>query len=103
MTPQPTCHSTDLTPAFALRYSWCGWTTAGDLRSMSSESWAALDAAWENDGLKLLERAIENDKVLLTTDGRTRIVDEQGLSTIRDGASRISKKKGYRIESHRCR
>ena len=66
MTPQPLYRTTELTPAFALRYSWCGWITAGDLRSLSPAGWAALGLAWQKDGLHLLERAIDVDKILLT-------------------------------------
>ena len=38
-----------------------------------------------------------NLHLVLVTDGRTRIVDEAGLETIRDGSGRIAEKKGYSI------
>ena len=58
--------SSNLAPAFALRYTWCGWTTAGDLRALSANGWAALEQSWQNDGLHLLETKIEEDRILLT-------------------------------------
>lgn len=58
--------TSDLTPAFALRYTWCGWITRGDLRHLSVDGWAALEKTWQNDGLNLLESKIDEDRILLT-------------------------------------
>ena len=58
--------NSELTPAYALRYTWCGWTTAGDLRSLSEEGWVELEKAWEKDGLRLVECKIDANNFLLT-------------------------------------
>ncbi len=202
MTVTPLYRSADLTPAYGLRHTWCGWATSGDLQALHDDQWIALNSAWQKDHLNLLERSIDGNKVLLTfgtspvvspvflakrakgrldhafravkgnavdfsrkiavrsvgenttddvqayiasqiqneefidprfaefleqftvvdssidlsvpneslsgrywynlhlvlvTDGRTRIVDEPGLRTIRDGSFRIAQKKGFRI------
>lgn len=201
MTPQPFYRASDQQPAYGLRYTWCGWSTAGDVGALADDDWLALKTEWKKDHLHLLERAIDGNKIMLTfgthpvvspvflakhakgrlehafrvsgncitfsrkvavrsvgdnitdevqayieaqvrneqfldprfakfleqftvvdsavdlslpgesrsgrywyklhlvlvTDGRTRIVDETGLSTIRDGSFRIAAKKGYRI------
>lgn len=56
----------DQQPAFALRYSWTGWPTSGDPSSLPDDKWSALSAAWETDGLRLLERAADRGKIMLT-------------------------------------
>jgi REP element-mobilizing transposase RayT len=40
-----------------------------------------------------------NLHLVLVTDGRHRIVDEQGLTTIRDGSFKIAEKKAYAIRA----
>ncbi len=66
MPPEPLYRASELTPAFALRYTWCGWATAGDLRVLSADGWAELQEAWEKDNLRLLERKTDENKTLLT-------------------------------------
>ena len=63
---QPLYNARDQQPAFALRYSWSGWPTSGDLRALPDDQWPALTSAWEADGLRLLERTAERSQILLT-------------------------------------
>ena len=65
MIPQPLYVARDQTPAFALRYSWSGWATNGNLHELTDDSWRALSTAWEADGLRLLERKVNGDGILL--------------------------------------
>jgi REP element-mobilizing transposase RayT len=66
MQSEPLYNARDQQPAFALRYTWCGWATSGDLRALPDDGWTALTAAWETDGLRLLERELRRDSALLT-------------------------------------
>ncbi len=66
MHDKPLYNAHDQQPAFALRYTWTGWVTAGDLRSLGEPAWLQLVAAWETDGLRLLEREVQRDSGLLT-------------------------------------
>jgi REP element-mobilizing transposase RayT len=66
MAPQPHYVVRDQTPAYALRYSWSGWATSGDLNEISPDAWRALTASWETDGLRLLERNVQRREILLT-------------------------------------
>ena len=66
MTLKPLYRSSDLTPAYCLRHTWCGWATSGDLRMLDDDQWIALNNAWQKDHLNLLERSIEGDEILLT-------------------------------------
>ena len=66
MTPQPLYRALDQQPAYGLRHTWCGWSTAGDLRALADEDWIALKTAWEKDHFHLLERTIDGNKIMLT-------------------------------------
>lgn len=66
MTPQPLYSPRDQNPAYQLRYTWCGWPSAGIFPVLPDEAWPALNAAWKTDGLHLLEREIHDDRILLT-------------------------------------
>ncbi len=66
MHDKPLYNAQDQQPAFALRYTWSGWVSKGNLRALPESSWTDLAALWEKDGLRLLERMIRTDSVLLT-------------------------------------
>ena len=66
MTPQPLYVARDQSPAYALRYSWSGWATNGNLNELAEDSWLALTASWETDGLRLLERQVQRRDIHLT-------------------------------------
>jgi REP element-mobilizing transposase RayT len=68
MTLQPLYSAKDQQPAFALRYSWTGWATNGDLRRLivTDQAWTNLINAWESDGLRLLDRLANCSETHLT-------------------------------------
>src|SRR5262245_5166150 len=66
MPAEPLYYAQSQQPAFALRYTWSGWATSGDLCALPDNGWGPLTAAWETDGLRLLERNLHSDSVLLT-------------------------------------
>lgn len=66
MPPQPYYSTADPHPAYHLRYTWCGWPSQVSLLSLSDEAWKGLSASWERDGLRLLERSLEHDCILIT-------------------------------------
>jgi REP element-mobilizing transposase RayT len=66
MTPQPLYSLRNQDPAYALRYSWAGWASRGDFQSLKDDGWSTLAAAWETDGLRLLEKDVRRDQLLLT-------------------------------------
>lgn len=66
MGPQPLYNSRDQNPAYQLRYTWCGWRSKTALEPIPDAAWNSLSAAWESDGLRLLERSARNDRILLT-------------------------------------
>ncbi|MFN0051874.1 MAG: transposase [Planctomycetales bacterium] len=65
-TSQPLYRLSDQSPAYQLRYSWCGWTETGNFQDLPADSWTALTAAWETDDLRLLKRSLQDDTVQLT-------------------------------------
>jgi putative transposase len=66
MPAEPPYNAQDQQPAFALRFTWSGWATSGDLSALPDNGWGPLVAAWESDGLRLLEREVRSDAILLT-------------------------------------
>lgn len=42
--------------AYELRYSWTGWPSSGRFTAPMAELVAAVQAAWEDDGMKVLEQ-----------------------------------------------
>ena len=44
------------TAAYSLRWSWIGWPSVGSMPSLTEDDWSALADAWEQDGIRLLER-----------------------------------------------
>src|SRR5258708_2404358 len=68
MPAQPLYTANDQHPAFALRYSWTGWVTRGDLRclAITDAVWTGLINAWESDGLRLLDRLDRDNEIHLT-------------------------------------
>ena len=67
MTPQPLYRESDLTPAFTLRYTWCGWATSGDLQAaLGRRLDRVTTCAWEKDNLRLLENRIDGNEIFLT-------------------------------------
>ena len=66
MHEKPLYNARDQQPAFALRYTWSGWVSKGDLQTLPESSWTELAALWEKDGLRLLERTIKPDSAQLT-------------------------------------
>jgi REP element-mobilizing transposase RayT len=65
MAPTPLYPPSELeSPAFHLRYSWCGWFRSPV--ELSESIWPELDAAWEADGLRRLETIAGGDQVQLT-------------------------------------
>jgi REP element-mobilizing transposase RayT len=66
MRDQPLYSSADQNPAYALRFTWCGWSSKGPLPQLPDDAWATLVAAWETDGLRPLERELKNETILVT-------------------------------------
>lgn len=68
MDVHPLYSAKDQQPAFALRYSWTGWVTRGDLRGLAitDDAWTDLINAWESDGLRLLDRLFRGNEIHLT-------------------------------------
>jgi REP element-mobilizing transposase RayT len=66
MHEKPLYNAQDQQPAFALRYTWSGWASGGNLQALPESSWTDLATAWETDGLRLLERTTHPDSALLT-------------------------------------
>lgn len=44
------------TPAYSLRWSWTGWPSQCAFPKLSDQDWNSLTKAWEQDGIRLLER-----------------------------------------------
>jgi REP element-mobilizing transposase RayT len=66
MAPQPLYELRDQTPAYQLRYTWCGWPSVAAFPTLTGDAWQELTTAWETDGLRLLEREVLGDRILLT-------------------------------------
>jgi len=66
MTVHPLYATNDQQPAYALRYSWTGWVTRGDVLATTGDAWTNLKCAWESDGLRLLDHLVRNNEVHLT-------------------------------------
>src|SRR5262245_12807340 len=64
MLTEPLYQRDNLDPAYQLRYSWTAWPSNGTAPApLYGESWESLQAAWETDGLRVLERAWSSDAV----------------------------------------
>ena len=60
--PSPDCYRVDnTTAAYSLRWSWTGWPSLGSMPSFAEDDWSALAIAWEQDGIRLLERNCQSD------------------------------------------
>lgn len=56
------CYRADTTTAaYSLRWSWTGWPSLGSMPNLSEDDWRTLEAAWEQDGIRLLERRCQSD------------------------------------------
>ena len=67
MHPRPLYTAKDLRPSYRLYYDWTGWPSGGALPALpAAESWTSLLAAWEEDGLRLLEKRYSPETVHLT-------------------------------------
>jgi len=64
--PSQPLYGRDQNPAYALRFTWCGWSSKGPLPQLHDDAWATLVAAWETDGLRPLERELKNETILIT-------------------------------------
>jgi REP element-mobilizing transposase RayT len=69
MPAQPLYSAQHQQSAFALRYSWTGWITQGDIHGLPNEAWTELITAWETDGLRLFDRLIRDSEIHLTFSG----------------------------------
>jgi REP element-mobilizing transposase RayT len=49
------------TAAYSLRWSWTGWPSLGSMPSFTEDDWSDLAGAWEQDGIRLLERKCQDD------------------------------------------
>jgi len=66
MTPKPLYNARDQTPAYQLRYTWCGWPSHDSFEELPAGIWDSLTSDWEGDGLRRLERTAHGDHILLT-------------------------------------
>jgi len=58
----PDCYRAETTTAaYSLRWSWTGWPSLGSMPSLTEDDWSALADAWEQDGIRLLERKCQDD------------------------------------------
>ncbi len=58
----PDCYRPETTtPAYALRWSWTGWSSQGNMPESTSDQWRTLEQLWEQDGIRLLERRCEKE------------------------------------------
>ena len=58
----PDCYRSETTTAaYSLRWSWTGWPSLGSMPSFTEDDWSALAGAWEQDGIRLLERKCQDD------------------------------------------
>ena len=56
MQPKPIYSARNLHPSYRLYYDWSGWPSVGSLPGEPKDTvWDTLAAAWEPDGLHLLE------------------------------------------------
>lgn len=53
----------NLKSAYECRYSWTAWPSSAPLPSLSTDGWLRLAEAWEQDGLRALEKRIEPDQI----------------------------------------
>jgi hypothetical protein len=62
----PLYNDRDVEPAYQLRYGWTGWPSPGHFfPDRVSEAVTELAAAWEEDGLRLLEQNCSSDMAQL--------------------------------------
>jgi REP element-mobilizing transposase RayT len=56
------CYRADTsTAAYSLRWSWTGWPSLGPMPVFTDDDWRFLADAWEQDGIRLLERNCQSD------------------------------------------
>jgi REP element-mobilizing transposase RayT len=61
-------------PAYHLRYTWSGWPSSGPFPEVPPPNlWDALDAAWENDGLRRLEQTWSKELIQFTFSVRPQV------------------------------
>ena len=53
----------NLQAAYECRYSWTAWPSIAPLPTLSPDDWSRLEKAWEQDGLRALEKRIEPDQI----------------------------------------
>jgi len=67
MNPKPLYSGRNVSPAYALRYSWSAFTTQGSSPPSGTErAIEDLAVVWEKDGLRLLEHRVGEKKVQAT-------------------------------------
>ena len=56
------CYRTDTTtPAYSLRWSWTGWPSQCTFPTIGDHDWESLSDAWDQDGIRILERRCESE------------------------------------------
>lgn len=63
---QPLNDSESQTPAYQLRYTWCGWPSESRFPVIPNDTWLQLSKAWETDGLRVLEKEVTAERALIT-------------------------------------
>ena len=64
-------------PAYHLRYTWTGWTSAGAFPPLPTGTpWDNLLAYWESDGFRLLEHTLDQNHLSMTFSVRPSVSPE---------------------------
>jgi len=66
MPPEPQ-YNTNINPVHHLQYAWTGWPAKGHLPPLPvGPARQALESAWNDDGLRLLEHTVPGDRLHMT-------------------------------------
>ena len=69
------CYRTDTTtPAYSLRWSWTGWPSKCTFPTIGDHEWQSLSEAWEQDGIRILERKCESEYWQATVSTKPNVV-----------------------------
>lgn len=88
-------------PAFELRYSWAGWPSAGGFAVPLAELIAAVQPAWEVDGMKLLEQRCAVDVVQLLFSARPNLSPQIIAARAKGRLDHAARKAGQTLDFSR--
>ncbi|MDP1560862.1 MAG: transposase [Pirellulaceae bacterium] len=103
MTPSPLYRPENIdSPSFKLRYTWTGWPSTGSFPPQPDQSFFdTLADTWETDGIRLLEKHWQPDKLQFTCSVRPTMASTLFTARVKARLQYALRNAGTRIEFSR--